>query len=530
MASVVFDTLEEFDIKEKFYCVTTDSAKNNLKMVKVLSRLLLERCNIEWGWETNHIPCLAHIINLVVQKFLKTLAIKVDDDVADVAEIDGDTEADDDEVDEDDITTDIPDDDDDFDTNSFAAIVRKVRAIAKSIRVSTLRWERFQRACTAYDIQPMTIPLDITVRWNSTFRMLHKAIYLRKPIERYVDELKAKSLRLTDAEWQQAEVLLMFLLPFQRCTVRFECNSSYSEIDYVFFAYETMFNHLEDMKDKLMSGSGIGGLPCTKYMLKAIEKMEAVLRKYYAKTDLPTVYSDGMILNPRCKLALFEEESWEAGDAVKYSNACKKRFAAEYQNGTSLAANTPANDANKRRLENAFPNDPEYQRALMTRSSKRRRSDYDKYIEVPNDPSIPSGLGWWRENHKLYPDLGEMARDVLAVPASGCAVERQFSVSGRMAIWQRNRLSPRIISDSMIYKSTLAKTRRPLREIMEVDDIDIPCVDEVEGTIPKEWTDNWWLKNVGKSVVSGGIVDLSRLDDVAEEEEMEAEDLYGSFE
>ena len=116
MASVVFDTLEEFDIKEKFYCVTTDSAKNNLKMVKVLSRLLLERCNIEWGWETNHIPCLAHIINLVVQKFLKTLAIKVDDDVADVAEIDGDTEADDDEVDEDDITTNIPDDDDDFDT------------------------------------------------------------------------------------------------------------------------------------------------------------------------------------------------------------------------------------------------------------------------------------------------------------------------------------------------------------------------------------------------------------------------------
>lgn len=55
-------------------------------------------------------------------------------------------------------------------------------------------------------------------------------------------------------------------------------------------------------------------------------------------------------------------------------------------------------------------------------------------------------------------------------------------------------------------------------------------MDEVEGTNPKEWTDNWWLKIVGKSVVSGGIVDLSRLGVVAEEEEMEAEDLYGSFE
>lgn len=221
----------------------------------------------------------------------------------------------------------IPDDDDDFDTNSLLLLsVKYAPSPNRFESVSTLRWERFQRACTAYDIQPMTIPLYITVRWNSTFRMLHKAISLRKPIERCVDELKAKSLRLTDAEWQQAEVLLMFLLPFQRCTVRFECNSSYRRSITFFFAYETMFNHLEDIKDKLKSGSGIGGLPCTKYILKVIEKMEAVLRTYYAKTDLPTVYSDGMILNPRCKLAPFEEETWRASDAVKYSNALQKTF------------------------------------------------------------------------------------------------------------------------------------------------------------------------------------------------------------
>jgi hypothetical protein len=72
MASIVFDTLEEFDIKEKFFCVTSDSASNNIKMVKELSKILLAKCNIKWDWKTNHIPCLAHIINLVVQKFLKT--------------------------------------------------------------------------------------------------------------------------------------------------------------------------------------------------------------------------------------------------------------------------------------------------------------------------------------------------------------------------------------------------------------------------------------------------------------------------
>src|ERR1700731_2941909 len=112
----------------------------------------------------------------------------------------------------------------------------------------------------------MTIQFDIKVRWSSTFHMLHIAIYLREPIERYVNKLKAPKSHLTDDEWQQAEVLLLFVLPFQHCTARFENNSFYTEIDYVFFAYDTMYNHIKDVKEKLESGTGISALPCAKYM------------------------------------------------------------------------------------------------------------------------------------------------------------------------------------------------------------------------------------------------------------------------
>jgi hAT family C-terminal dimerisation region len=84
--------------------------------------------------------------------------------------------------------------------------------------------------------------------------------------------------------------------------------------------------------------------------------------------------------------------------------------------------------------------------------------------------------------------MGRMARDVLAVPASGCAVERQFSISRRMTVWQRNHLSPRVISDAMIYKAVLAHTRCPLRaELDNVDDIDQLPIEEKERTIPDEW-------------------------------------------
>jgi len=103
--------------------------------------------------------------------------------------------------------------------------------------------------------------------------------------------------------------LLLFVLLFQRCTSRFEFNHSTPKIDYVFFAYDTLYNHIDDIKDKLRSGSGLGPLPCAPSMLTAIEQMENVLRQYYEKTRFPTIYGDAMILNPRAKLTIFDEET-----------------------------------------------------------------------------------------------------------------------------------------------------------------------------------------------------------------------------
>lgn len=101
------------------------------------------------------------------------------------------------------------------------------------------------------------------------------------------------------------------------------------------------------------------------------------------------------------------------------------------------------------------------------------------------------------DRHHQYRDMGRMARDVLAVLASGCAVERQFSISRRMTVWQRNRLSPRVISDAMIYKAVLAHTRCPLRaELDNVDDIGQLPIEEKERTIPDEWVTGWRLNKL----------------------------------
>ena len=121
-----------------------------------------------------------------------------------------------------------------------------------------------------------------------------------------------------------------------------------------------------------------------------------------------------------------------------------------------------------------------------------RIDDYERYISSDNNGSIKSALGWWKTHHHEYPDLAKMVRDTLAVPASGCSVERMFSMSGRIATWQRSRLHDTTISDLMMYKSAL-NFKDATWELDESDELHVP---EMAGKIPPEWENDWWKEKL----------------------------------
>jgi hypothetical protein len=73
MAQVIYDILDDFEIAEKLFCITSDGASNNGTMTKDLSEILRVEKNIQWDHEQMHILCLDHIINLAVQAFLLSI-------------------------------------------------------------------------------------------------------------------------------------------------------------------------------------------------------------------------------------------------------------------------------------------------------------------------------------------------------------------------------------------------------------------------------------------------------------------------
>jgi predicted RNA-binding protein with PIN domain len=109
--------------------------------------------------------------------------------------------------------------------------------------------------------------------------------------------------------------------------------------------------------------------------------------------------------------------------------ASRRHFVEEYDNRSGNARSDSSNQSTMqrqavpKRSRNSLANDSAYHEALLNRSAKRRRNDFDRYIEIPNDPEIIDSLSWWRENQVNYPNLARMARDTLSVPASGCTVE-----------------------------------------------------------------------------------------------------------
>jgi hypothetical protein len=77
MADILYNILEYFSITKYLLYITTDNARNNGTMQKELEELLNNLdINNSWSSKSTKIPCLAHMIQLVIKVILGAFNIK----------------------------------------------------------------------------------------------------------------------------------------------------------------------------------------------------------------------------------------------------------------------------------------------------------------------------------------------------------------------------------------------------------------------------------------------------------------------
>jgi hypothetical protein len=139
----------------------------------------------------------------------------------------------------------------------------------------------------------------------------------------------------------------------------------------------SLFNHIEDIKTALEGTTALAALPSAPYILDALCDMEEKFKIYYKKTELPAVYGNAMILNPRCKLSIFEMESWSDEDSRKYSDGCRRRFLGYHKTNhycipaIAHPTSSSASSSHKRSGTSAFNGDDEFEQALLQLSAKK---------------------------------------------------------------------------------------------------------------------------------------------------------------
>ncbi len=147
--------------------------------------------------------------------------------------------------------------------------------------------------------------------------MLARAFVLRKAVDTFISENEdLQALRLSKTEWDQAAVIVTILMPFKIISQSFQTTKR-PGIDSVYWNYEILFNKIDAMKETFSN---------LKYVDKswiqeihvAVDQLSKKLEKYYTDTEMPFVYPDSCILEPRGKLIIFKQPRFGGGSEGQY--------------------------------------------------------------------------------------------------------------------------------------------------------------------------------------------------------------------
>jgi hypothetical protein len=346
---------------------------------------------------------------------------------------------------------------------------------------------------------------DVPTRWPSAYNMLDRAVYLRSAIGSYLDQSpNGDRYKLTDSEWEQAIFLRDILLPFKACNDRIEARTRVG-IDKVFPTYEVLFNELDRLSD-ILRDTTHGHHKWMNAIYPAVVEMKLKLKRYYAKTEHPHVYGNSIILNPRWKLSLFHQDSWEEGSVEKYRSQCRLDYMREFHSSAERCAAPEVFAGSKRNFSDMNSDDdsdddfPQFR--VNESTSKEPFNEFDHYIGMPPLSQKIRPLQYWKKESPTSPKLAMMARTYLAVSATGAGVESQFSKSGQVMRPSRGSLYHTTVTDIMLYSDHLKRHKESIKPLpgagMTIVE-DLVVVSEREAgspglatEVPQEWRDQWW--------------------------------------
>lgn len=493
--TIVHSNLQKFNLLNKVFVAVTDNGANVLKSCKLL--------------DVRHMSCFAHLLHLIVIKSIKlfepanrSLSSQAEtsssrqfnclNDLFDSEQDfdygrDSESQGNESESDLETIVHDIDmdqsfclDSTNDI-LNNMKVVVSKVRNVVKHFKHSCVASEHLLNHCFLLNVDQLTLISDCRTRWNSTYLMIERALFLRKPITAYfVEEIsqrfsnKCQSLLITQNEWNSLEILLEVLKPYFMATKLLSASNygtismGYSIIKGLRQSCETQVQLDHQNLSQLLKAS-------------LLKHLDVYFSEVNENVDFKLL-TCASYLDPRMLPKLSQQDLREAEKLMKNlmqeeMAGCKHNLSGEplVSSDPMPPTNSSSSNISQRKSDSLFDifcktvglND---ERLSLKSKSKCPSFDIENeiktYRNITLDPMISHNCDvaindynlfkFWKENSATLPLLAVIAKRILSVPITSVPSEVAFSVAGNIMRPKRSNLSPKVL-DMLMFLSDKAE-------------------------------------------------------------------------
>ena len=322
--------------------------------------------------------------------------------------------------------------------------------------------------------------------------MLERAWELKVAIRKWLaateNRDKYSMLQLKELDWDRIDTLLEILKPMEQVTALVGATKSVT-IHAVFRLYNHVFSHLETS----IAYWETSEKPHANEYLRALNAARNKLDEYYSRTDRSrgTFFNFATLLDPHTKELLYSEEDvWGTTLRHQYVNEFHNFFNENYVPRELLqepVSTQPRPTAPTVKLQ-GLAAIGSVKRPVPQPQPRSPDSESKAYLKAPPsditaDNPTADPLRAWPTLESSYPNLALMAKDVLAVPASGVGVEREFNSARDLITYRRCRMKPELIEDLMVIK------HHTMQDIGLLSDIVRTAESLVQGSVEIEAVD-----------------------------------------
>ncbi|KAK9665712.1 hypothetical protein RND81_14G130300 [Saponaria officinalis] len=358
MHGKLLEFIKEWEITKKVFTITLDNARCNDNIQDLLAASIKVHSPLHRNGKFIHVRCGAHVLNLIVLAALKL--------------VDGG--------------------------------VGKIKKLVTYIGCSERRIMKFEESVIASGLDSSKgLYMECPTRWNSTFKMLCRALYFR-------DAFKSTSLSSryditfpplpSDEEWFRINKICAFSKPFDEITT-------------------------------LMSGRKY---PNSNLYLKCVWKIECLLLQYGSCDD-----EFLRVMAQKMKFVRYCFTELDVIAAVINSNLVKEELYKLFEEYVKLDPSVNVN-SQPTPAQDELPGFA----AFANYEHRVSNTQLDLYLdEARVDHMLELDiLKWWKENEKRYPVVATMAKDILAILVTTVASESAFSMGSRLITKWRTSLKP----------------------------------------------------------------------------------------